>query len=270
VQAKLTGIPETLLIPLWARATETARSDAIVRDERAVEIIAQIDYDFDKFRKARLSQLGVSIRTMLLDNAVRTFVDRNPESAVVNLGAGLDTRHSRLGLTNTDWTELDLPDALELRRRFFNEGRGYRFLARSMFDPAWLDDVDAGNRRVLIVAEGLFMYFEEGELRPLMGAIAQRFTGGEMLVEVMGPALVGRSRQHDSLGRMDAPPEFKWGIRDTRDLESWHPGIEVVDEWCYFDYYKERARLEGWIARLPFIRPMIAPRIVHLRFRELN
>jgi hypothetical protein len=41
-----------------------------------------------------------------------------------------------------------------------------------------------------------------------------------------------------------------------------------MDEWCYFDYHKERAGLAGFIVRLPFIRARLAPRIVRLRLGE--
>jgi O-methyltransferase involved in polyketide biosynthesis len=256
-----------MLIPLWARAVETERKDAIVRDDKAAEMVRRIDYDFSKFKKARLSQLGVSIRTMLLDEAAGDFLVRHQDAVVVNLGAGLDTRYERLGL-DIEWYELDLPRSIELRRRFFAETERYRFIAQSMLDDSWMDGIGGTGRPVLLIAEGLFMYFEESELRLLMGRLAERFAGAEMLVEVMGPALVGKSKKHDSVSKIDKAPEFKWGIVDSRDLEQWHPGIRFVNEWCYFDYHKRRAGLVGYIVRLPFIRRHIAPRIVHLRFEQ--
>lgn len=45
----LKGVPETLLVPLYARAVETQRPDAICRDLQAVAMMAKIDYDFSKF-----------------------------------------------------------------------------------------------------------------------------------------------------------------------------------------------------------------------------
>lgn len=94
MEADLTGVPETLLTPPWARAAETRRPDAIVRDELAVEMLARIDYDLSKLQGARLSQLGVAVRTMLLDRAAQAFLDQNPRACVINLGVGLDTRHA--------------------------------------------------------------------------------------------------------------------------------------------------------------------------------
>lgn len=39
LEQKLDGVPETMLVPLWARAVETGRPDPIVRDELAVTIM---------------------------------------------------------------------------------------------------------------------------------------------------------------------------------------------------------------------------------------
>lgn len=49
MEPKLAGIPETMLIPLWARAVETKRSVPIIRDSKAVEMVSQIEYDFSRF-----------------------------------------------------------------------------------------------------------------------------------------------------------------------------------------------------------------------------
>jgi O-methyltransferase involved in polyketide biosynthesis len=114
------------------------------------------------------------------------------------------------------------------------------------------------------------MYFKEEEIKPLINEIANRFPGSEMLLEVMGPAIVGKSKKHDSLSKIDNAPEFKWGIKNSKDIMNWNPKIEILNEWSYFDYQKERAGFTGYIVRLPFIRKLIDPRIVHLRFARTD
>ncbi len=37
MEQKLEGVPETLLVPLWARATETKHENPIIKDEKAQE-----------------------------------------------------------------------------------------------------------------------------------------------------------------------------------------------------------------------------------------
>ena len=65
MKTKLSGVAETLLIPLWARAEETKRSDALIRDDFAVRLVEQIDYDFAKFARAKHSQTGVAVRSYI-------------------------------------------------------------------------------------------------------------------------------------------------------------------------------------------------------------
>ena len=47
---QLSSIPETMLITLWAKATETEEDNGLLHDEIARQIISNIDYDFTKFK----------------------------------------------------------------------------------------------------------------------------------------------------------------------------------------------------------------------------
>ncbi|EFL52795.1 O-methyltransferase domain protein [Solidesulfovibrio fructosivorans JJ]] len=261
----LRGIPETMLIPLWAKAMETLSARPIVRDPKAVEMLARIDYDFSRFNKARLTQVGVAVRTMLLDDFVRDFLHRNENVVVINLGAGLDTRYHRLALRNVCWYDLDLPEAIAWRRRFFPENETCRCIAKSVFDLSWMDAVEARGP-FLLIAEGLFMYFPEERLRPLFRAMVNRFAGAEMLLEILPPFLVGKSNKHESVKMTASVPEFLWSVKNAKDLTAWHPCLQLVTEWNYFDFYKERWKWFGCLARLPGLRGYFASRIAHLHF----
>ena len=265
---KLTGVPETLLIPLWARAFETEKTDAIIRDYKAVEMVSKIDYDFAKFEKSRLSQVGVSVRTMLLDKAAHDFFRKNPAAVIINLGAGLDTRCERLRDSEFHcWYDLDVPESIELRKKFIPEGPKNKIISKSMFDYTWLDDVKDKNKPVLIIAEGLFMYFTENEIKNLFSQIINRFPNAEVLFEKLGPFLVGKAKKHDSLKTMDTVPEFKWGLARGKDIENLDNRIKFIEEWEYFNYYKKRWGFFGFIARTPFMRNKVSSSIVHVKFK---
>lgn len=263
---RLQGIAETMLIPLWAKAMETQSAHRpIISDPKAVEMLGQIDYDFSKFERGRLTQVGVAVRTLLFDEFVRAFLARHEEAAIVNLGAGLDTRRHRLAPGKARWYDVDLPEAMAWRRVFFSEDAGCRFIEKSIFDYSWMDDVEAG-LPLLLLAEGLFMYFPEKRLRPLFQAMAERFPGADLYFEMLAPIMVGKSRKHDTVKMTASIPEFLWGIQHSADLNAWSPNIRFVDEWNYFDYQKKRWGPLGIVARLPLLRPLFASRIVHVRF----
>lgn len=266
----LTGVPETLLIPLWARAVETGRAHPVIRDPDAVNMVSRIDYDFTKFEKAWLSQLGVCIRTMLLDREARAFIEKNPGAIVINLGAGLDTRSRRLREKNIFcWYDLDLPEVIDLRRSFFTENEQNRFIAGSAFDLSWLDQVDTRDKPVLLICEGMLMYFDEKKVRKFFNGLCMHLSGSEMLFESLAPIAVGKSKHHDTVSKMDSAAEFKWGLKNGRELESWNSQIRFIDSWSYTDYCRSRWKWFGSIARLPLIGPYFANRIVHLKFDQV-
>jgi O-methyltransferase involved in polyketide biosynthesis len=267
MKSKLKGIPETLLIPLWARAYETELTEAIIRDYKAVEMVSKIDYDFSKFEKSWLSQVGVSIRTMLLDNATQDFLQNNPDATIINLGAGLDTRVERLKYANFHcWYDLDVPESIDLREKFINESKRNKFIAKSMFDYSWMDDITEDGKPILIIAEGLFMYFDKDELKLLFKKLISQFPGAEMLFETIPPFLVGKAKKHESLRKLDKPPEFKWGVKNCQKIETWDSGIKYIEEWDYYNYHKKRWKWFGVIGRLPLVKPKLSCRIVHLEF----
>ncbi|MEV5387680.1 class I SAM-dependent methyltransferase [Streptomyces sp. NPDC052721] len=133
---RLGTVQETLLIPLYGRAVDNRKPDAILRDTRAEEIVASIDYDFARF-DGLPSLTGAVLGTALFDRWVAEFLTEHPSGTVVELGTGLDTRYERVGNGRARWFELDLPDVIDLRRSFFTDTPRRTTIAASVTDPAW-------------------------------------------------------------------------------------------------------------------------------------
>ena len=265
---RLSGISETLLIPLWARALETRRPDAILRDPIALEIFESIDYDFSKFEGAWTTQTGIAIRTKLLDEAASAFLAANPEGVVINLGAGLGTRFCRIDNGSVHWYEVDLPYVIALRKRFFRPTRRYRFIAGSVTEPSTLERITAGRRSVLVLAEGLFMYFPETDVRSLCERLPKRFPRAQMLLEILSPFSLGMGKYDPCVSQVaEGLLEFRWALSDCRMMERWGCGLRVLQEWNVLNYHRERWGWLGWLNLLaPYALPMLGNRIVHLRF----
>lgn len=257
----LGGVEETLLIPLWARAVETRRPDGIVRDPYAIRILQGLAYDFDRFAAGWKSQLGIAVRTCILDREVARYLDRRPNGIVVILGCGLDARSRRLDNGIARFVNLDLPDVSRLRSTFFPDTARHDEVASSVLDLTWLDRIPAG-APPLFVAEGLFMYLPEAELKRLISALAERFPGGEILIEALSRRMAARTDRHDVVSKTSA--KFVWGIDDGRDMEAWHPGIRFEEEWSYFAFARHRWRWLALVGRFPAAKRAI--RIMRLRF----
>ncbi len=266
----LQGVPETLLITLWARSVESKREDALFKDPRAEEILSSLEgtYDFSIFQKAWRSQLGVSIRTMLLDRGTRDFLLRHPRGTVINLGAGLDTRYYRMNRKNIScWYDLDLPEVLSVREKFLPPSEQNLHIGASLFDYSWMERISFQEKEpLLFIAEGILMYFPEEELRPLFREIAKRFPRSEMLLDTLPTFLVGREKYHDTIKNMGESVRFRWGVKNPQSLESWVPGLQILHDWDYYDHCKKRWGWFGYIGKVPFVGPRFISRIVHLQF----
>jgi O-methyltransferase involved in polyketide biosynthesis len=263
---KLKGVPETLLIPLWAKSNETKRPNAIIKDGKALEIMEKIDYDFSKFDDQEPTQVSIAIRTELLDKATKAFIVRYPLASIINLGCGLDTRFLRLNNYKIEWYDLDLLETIQIRRQFFSETDKYKMIARNVFDYSWIDNIKP-NEHVLIIAEGLFMYFTEEEVKELMNRLIDAFPGAEMLLETIPDSLAKKSQQQNLIKKQyNIEAHFKWGIKNGKAIEKLSSRIELIEEWHYFDYHRERWKIIRWLSLIPTFKNRFGNRIVHLKF----
>ncbi len=262
MKANLTGIPETLFVTLRARAVETMRPDAAVKDPDAVEILRQIQFDESpKNTVSNVSQTGIIVRTLIFDEIVRDFLANKQQAVVVNLGCGLDARCKRLPLGNCRWFDIDVPESIEVRRHFFEETPTYKMIATSMFADPWMDAVPK-DIPVLFIAEGVMMFFPEDDIRALLCKIADRFNKAQIAFDTVSRWASRNHKRHPDLKKFDAP--MRWGIDDARRIEGWRPGFKVIREYYYANYLKDRWPLAMKIVmRLypPFMRSFRVLRI---------
>jgi O-methyltransferase involved in polyketide biosynthesis len=237
---------ETLLIPLYAKAQD----NPILVDDTARQILARADYDFSLLKVPQKTAVTLCIRAKQLDHYTRRFLAGHPGALVLHLGCGLDSRCRRVDWQGqgVDWYDLDMPDVIALRRRFFPEAGAYHLVASSVTDLGWVDGVAGQDRPVLAVAEGLLMYLREAEVRALFLRLRERFPGCELAADVFSRLTAERIRAHPSLRKTGAA--VHWGIDDPRAIETWAPGIRLLEEWT-FDQSSDLARL-GWLYALLF------------------
>lgn len=112
---KLSGVPETMLQTVYARAKES-RGRGAVCDRKAEEVIDRLDYDFSLADKDSAMHSGVIARTIVLDGLVSEWLVKNPGAVVVNIACGLDTRCYRTS-GYSHWYNLDLPETISVREK---------------------------------------------------------------------------------------------------------------------------------------------------------
>lgn len=100
------------------------------------------------------------------------------------------------------------------------------------------------------------MYLNGKDVRSLVLEIQEKFRGSELVCEVVNSVwlrsplkkiLDYKMQRQVHLGK-DAM--FRSGIRDSREMEQWHTGLQFLDEWSYFDSEEEKL---GWLKVLKHI-----------------
>lgn len=252
----LSGVAETLLLPLYIRALESQRPDALIKDDKAVALIEKLNPDASWIAKMRVDEddkVGIVLRNREFDRYARDFLNRYPEAVVVHIGCGLDSRFERVDNGTVDWYDLDLPEVIELRQKLIGgEGGRYHFLSDSVFDSAWLNEVSIHRHRpFLFLAEGVFMYFEEAQVKSLFLTLRDQFQGAELVFDAFSPYLIWLNNLR--IARTKIGARYRWGLKHGSDIEKWGNGISLLDEWFYFSRPEPRLAHSQWIRYIPLL-----------------
>ena len=119
-------VQETLAIPLYGRKMCSELYPNLYRDETALRLIDQIDYDFSLLSqksKSLMQQFGfleAAMRQNDLAWEVRDYLREHPNAAVVNLGCGLDDTGRSCGNGSCRIYNLDFPGRMH---RFYGSLR---------------------------------------------------------------------------------------------------------------------------------------------------
>jgi O-methyltransferase involved in polyketide biosynthesis len=245
----LKGAAQSLLVTLSSRAFESSQKTPILRDDKAVQLLATLEYDAAPLAQSRLYHTIICLRTRRFDLVVAEFLRAHPDGVVVNLGCGLDTRFERVDNGRAHWIEIDLPEVIELRGKLLHENARRRFIPCSITDLSWLAAVEeVRDRPVFFFAEGVFMFLETPDVQRIIVEIATRFPGSGLLFDAIQPIEVTLRRFHPTLRRTQA--KLRSGIAGGRTIEAWHPSLRLVSEWFYCEESEPRL---GWYRLLRYV-----------------
>jgi O-methyltransferase involved in polyketide biosynthesis len=253
IKENLDGVAETLLITLYARATESKRPDALIHDEKAVAMVEQMDRDFSRLKLHGHDEVAVILRLREFDRFARDFLAAHPDGVVVHIGCGLDTRFERIDNGRVEWFDLDMPDVIELRRQLIGgERERYHLLSGSVFDLAWLKLVSHHRPRpFLFIAEGVFPYFEEAQIKSLVQTLQKEFPNAELVFDAHTPFVIWADNLRLASTKVKARLHF--ALKHGRDVESWGAGVHMLEEWFYFTDDEPRTRAYRWMSRIPLL-----------------
>ena len=224
-------VQETLIIPLFARKVCSELYPNIYRDETAVRLIDEIDYDFSEAEKKshslmqRFGSLEVAMRQNDLSFEVRDYLKDYPNAAVVNLGCGLDGTGRACDNGRCKIYNLDFPDVIAVRNELLLAGEREKNIPCDLNDTAWFSKIDASGGAIFF-ASGVFYYFLTEQVKALVQSMANAFPGGVLVFDAANRTAV----------KMIA--------------KTWLKSANIRDVGAYFAVSDAQKELSPWDSRL--------------------
>ena len=181
-------VQETLIIPLYAGKVCTELYPNLYRDETAVRLINEIDYDFSVAEKnsrslmQRFGALEVAMRQNDLAWEVRDYLKDHPKAAVVNLGCGLDSTGRSCDNGSCKIYNLDFPDVIAVRNELLPADEREENIPCDLNNTKWFEKIDASGGAIFF-ASGVFYYFLTKQVKALVQAMANAFPGGVLVFD---------------------------------------------------------------------------------------
>lgn len=235
---ELTNESKTLFIPLLGKAL-VSKEKIFLHDPKAEEIITKVNYDFNSLKQSKWLSMYLSVRALIIDELCNKYILENPNTTVIHLGCGLDSRYLRVKQKYSNWYDIDYQNVIDIRKEFYNLNSKYKMIGYSVTDSKWLEEINLSDN-TLIVAEGLTMYLSEEEIRDLINNIKEKIGKSHIIFDAYSKKAVKASKIKNPVKQMNA--KIKYGINKPEDFLKLNESLEYVNTHLI---KKEKNELKG-------------------------
>lgn len=220
------AVNKTLYIPLYGKAV-VSRRGLFLSDKKAEEIWNQEQFALKGKSASKWLAYYMGIRSAVFDDWLRAEMDTWTDAAVLHIGCGLDSRALRVGTRGHKWFDVDFPEVIRERSRYFTQTQEYRMLPGDIRESGWMDALPADGSAI-VVMEGVSMYLTPEELQTFVRRLAARFERIHLLMDCYTELAARASRYKNPIRDvgvtqvygLNQPEELDHGtFRFTRELE---------------------------------------------------
>ena len=208
------AVSKTLYIPLYGKAL-VSRRGILLHDPKAEAIWEKEGFALSGKAASRWLAFYMAMRARVFDQWTAERLKEMPEALVLHIGCGLDSRWERLNNTAHRWYDIDFPEVIRERRKYYSETEHYRMIEADMRQDAWKAEIPAGEDAV-IVMEGVSMYFRPEELSALLRSLRNHFRSVHILMDCYSTFAAKASRYKNPINEVGVTTVY--GLDDPRAL----------------------------------------------------
>ena len=175
------SVNKTLYIPLYGKAFVSTK-DIIIKDPKAEEIWSKEGFELKGKSKSKWLAYYMAIRAAVYDEWLENEMKSSLDAVVLHIGCGMDSRIARVSSKNKQWYDIDFPDVIEERGKYYEETEYYHMLAMDMRTDEWKKHIEA-KQKAIVVLEGVSMYFKPEELQGLLLNLSEYFNSISILMD---------------------------------------------------------------------------------------
>lgn len=169
----MNGVNKTLYIPLYGKAY-VSKKGLFLDDPKAEEIWAAEGFELKGKSKSKWLSYYMGIRAAVFDEWVRQQMTRESDAVVIHIGCGMDSRVLRIGTMHHKWYDVDFPEVIGERKRYYSESTHYRMIEGDVRGGQWLTHVPETSCAI-VVMEGVSMYLSPEEFGALAEDLSHHF-----------------------------------------------------------------------------------------------
>ncbi len=210
----MNDISRTLYIPLYGKAM-VSRKGLLLHDPKAEEIWAKAAFPLRRKSRSKWLAYFMAMRARVFDDWTIARLFGQPDTVVLHIGCGLDSRVLRTGNPAACWFDIDFPEVIAEREKHYQADDRCRMLAGNAADPACVDALPAASRAIVLL-EGVSMYLKSGEVQRLFEALSRKYAELHILMDVYTPLGVKASRWKNPIN--DVGVTRVYGIDDPTSV----------------------------------------------------
>ncbi len=211
----MNNVNKTLYIPLYGKAY-VSKKGIILNDKKAEEIWSAEGFILKGKSKSKWLAYYMGMRSAVFDQWLCEKMENNEDALVLHLGCGLDSRVCRVGTKGHLWYDVDFPEVIEERKKYFAKSKGYHMMGTDVRDDQWISELPTN--KAIIVMEGVSMYLSQQELKGLLNKLCEHFEQINLLMDCYTELAAKASKYKNPIH--DVNVRTVYGINDPGTLEN--------------------------------------------------